>query len=60
MHKLKLEPISTVCIKETAEIFKHLDERAAAMIDKDIYVDDLTSDTNSKEGNQGDSQKGRI
>ena len=39
--------ISTVCIKETAEIYKHLDEKSAAMIDNDMYVDDLTSGTNS-------------
>ena len=38
--------ISTVCIKETAEVFQYLDEKAAAMIDNDIYGDELTWGTN--------------
>ena len=39
--------ISTVCIKETAETFKHIDEKAAEMINDDMYVDDLTSGAES-------------
>ena len=35
--------ISAVCIKETAVIFKYL---AAAMIDNNMYVDNITSETN--------------
>ena len=41
--------ISTVCIKETAETFKHIDQKAATMIDEDIYVDDLTSGSETLE-----------
>ena len=35
--------ITSIAIKETAEIFKHVDELSAQMIQQDLYVDDLAS-----------------
>ena len=35
--------ISSICIRETAEIYQHVDEEAARIIKEDMYVDDLAS-----------------
>ena len=35
--------ISAHCIRETADIYKHIDEQASELIKNDTYVDDLTS-----------------
>ena len=38
-----------MAIKETAEVYKHIDESAAQKIKDDMYADDLVSGENSKE-----------
>ena len=49
--------ISSVAIKETAEIYKHKDEIAARMIQRDMYVDDLSSGVDTKEDVEGCKKK---
>ena len=41
--------ITSVCIQETAETYKHIDEKAAEMIIRDMYVDDLASGADTPE-----------
>ena len=41
--------ITSVCIQETAKTYKHIDEKAAEMIIKDMYVDDLASGADTPE-----------
>ena len=40
--------ISSIAIRETAEIYKNIDEEAAAKIKNDTYVDDITTGTDDK------------
>ena len=41
--------ISAHCIRETADIYKHIDEEASEKIKNDMYVDDLTTGTDDYE-----------
>ena len=49
--------ITSVAIRQTAEIYKHVDELSAQMLQTDLYVDDLTSGVDEKESIERVKQK---
>ena len=41
--------ITSVAVKETADIYKHIDPQSSRMLQRDLYIDDITSGVDEKE-----------